>query len=616
MASSTFTHTWSPSFPWFSGSLATSSSEPSESGGLSVALPNTITLDGWTFPVEVREWRSGPQDTFRDTIVANSQPDDALFNAQGAWGRYSYSWHHGQGQAIADLGEGPNPFRYESAVGVEWHDKYQMTLENDTTLEHATATSGLVLCRSGAYVFVGDGTSTYRTTDLDTFTLMSGPGGTVQAMATDGTDLYVATSTKMVRFLGSNTTNTAWATPVTGNCTNVAFVADRVIVAIANSIYEVASTGALTLIKTHFQSAFRWTTIFNIGSRIYFGGFAGIRSELYTVTTDTSGNLVKSQEAAPLPIGELLRSGVSFAGAAVLCTSNGVRVAEVSGDGTLSYGPLLDEPGDVRCATADGASVYVGWSAIDGERSGVGRLVVDEEVAPLQPAYGVDVFEATVQAAVTGVVRAFDKTAFAVDGSGIWVSSATAYVGQGELNSGRITFGTVETKALVGISLVFAPLQTSESIEVYVYDDDGVIIGTGTASVAGSTEVDIDLNGERVSFCKVKVILSGPGTTTPTLYRWRIRGYPVPPMVLQWVLPLIVNQAVVVNAGNGQQMSMDIDAINTWIEGLAETRAYTILRVGTRSYRVRVDKFEWRPSKWSDDGALPVGQLIVQLVNA
>lgn len=605
-----------PTTPFYVGSASATAGGASETGGVTVCVPNTITLDGYTFPVELKEWRSGPQDTFRDQVVANDQPSDALFNARGAWARYQYSWHHGSGQQLRDLDELADPYRYLSGYGIAWHTKYQATLLPSTQLRQASAATGLVLCRSDAYVFFGAGTTLYRTTDLITWTAMTDPGGTIQALASDGTDLYVATSTKLVKYIGAATTSTAFATPVAGDCSNVAFMSNRLVVAAGNVLSEVAASGVLTTIKTHFQAAFRWTALFNIGSRMYVGGFAGSRSELHTVTTDSAGALVQSQEAAPLPVGEKLRGGISFSGAALLMTNNGVRFAQVSGDGTLTYGPLIEEPGDVLCAVADGRYVFTGWSTLESNKCGVARMIVDDEVAPLQPSYASDVFESAAIGAVSGVARLGGKTAFAVDGSGVWVESTGAYVGQGEIRSGRISFGTVEPKGLIGLTLEFAPLLAGEAFEATVYDENGVNIGVGAMSTPNETQLEIDLKGEMVPFVTVKVTVTGPGTTTPVLYRWRMRAYPVPPPVLQWVLPLIVGQQVTVNAGEGQTVSMDLDAMNTWIEDLWGERRYTLLRVGGRSYRVRVDNFEWRPAKWTDDGELPQGLLVVQLVDA
>jgi len=613
----TFGGTFAPASLFFYSTGVNPGSAPSETGGVTRNVPHTVTLDGYTFVLDLTRSEISAQDTFRDNVAADTEPNDSLFNARGAWGRYQYGFHHGAGQELADLSETADAFRFESSVGIRWDELYQATLQPSTTLARSAASSTPLLARSGDYVFMADGATLYRTSDLTTWTAMTAPGGTIQALDTDGTDLYVATTTVMVKYVGTGTTPTAFTTPVTGDCTNVAFCSGRLLLAKGNVLYEVSATGSLgTAIKTHFQPAFRWTTIFNIGSRIYVGGFAGARSELYTLTTTDVGALVLSQEAAPLPVGELLRTGVSYAGVVVLCTNNGVRVAEVSGDGTLTYGPLITEPGDVRCAVGDGRYAFVGWSVMDGSRSGVGRLVLDTDVLPLQPAYGTDVAEATTQANVTGVARLGGRTVFAVANSGAWVQNASTYVGQGELLSGRISFGTVEPKALIGVVATFNPLRLGEAVEVTVFDEYGVNIGTGTQATLDATTLEIDLGGETVPFCRVEIALTGPGTTTPTLLRWRLRAYPVPPAVQQFVLALVLREQQIVNDDRGQVLHYNINAMYDWFEQLWSNRRYALLRMGGREYRVRVENFKLTPTEWTQDGSLPQGNLIVQLVAA
>lgn len=606
-----------PSYPFFTGGAATTSG-PSETGGVSTCVPDTITLDGYTFSVDLKEWSSGAVDTFRDAVVTSEQPNDSLFNARGAWARYSFSWHHGAGQSLRDLDGDADAFRFRSSYGVDWATKYQAKMVRSTALGRSAASATPVLCRSDIYLFLSDGATLYRTSDLVTWTAMTAPGGNVQAMTTDGSDLYVATSTGVVKYVGTGTTPTAFATPVVIGTDSIAFCSGRMLVGQANALKELAAAGTyVSTIKTHFQAAFRWTTLFNIGSRIYVGGFAGSRSELYSLTADSGGTLVQSAEAAPLPMGEKLRTAVAFSGEAVLCTSAGVRFAQVSGDGALTYGPLITDPGDVQCAFADGRNVYTGWSSMDaGVRTGVAKYVIDEEVLPLQPAYGADVFESSAIAAVTGVARLLGRTVFAVASSGAWVESATGYVTQAVLRSGDITFGTVEPKALVSIKAVFLPLSTGESVSVQVFDEEGVLIGDGLTSTTGVSMLEVDLGGEQVVSAEVIVTLLGPGTSTPTLTQWRMRCYPIPPSVLQWTLPLIVKEEVVININEGIHESYELNDVHVWIEDLYRSRRLCVFRIGERAYDVRVDNFAFQADSWTRDGDGPQGILTVLLMAA
>jgi hypothetical protein len=493
--------------------------------------------------------------------------------------------------------------------------KFGLELQPALTRTRTLTSATPVLCRSGIYVFAGDGTTLYRTTDMVTWTAMSAPGGTIQAMTTDGTDLYVGTSTGMVKYVGAATTLTAFSTPVTGNVTNVAFVTNRLLAGIDNVLSEVGGTGALTTIYTHFQPAFRWTTIFNIGSRIYVGGFAGVRSELYTLgTLDTTGALYRAQEAAPFPIGELLRTAISYAGAVVLCTSRGVRLAQVGGDATLTYGPLIDDFGDVRCVTADAQYVYAGWSSYPNGGSGLGRLDLSKFVAPLQPAYATDV-ATSATGNVLGVVRLNNLTAFALGSDGVYVQTVGTFQLTGQVTTGRIYLGTVEPKGLVDINVQFDALAPDQSVQVRVTDSLGTLIASDIQTVVNATQLTVDLNGTQTTWCDVAIILNGPGTSTPRVDRWRLRAYPVQPPALQWLLPIRCGEVVRTADGEGMELSQDVALIRARIVGLWQTKRQVIFREGPFAYRVRVAKFEFQPLKWSDDGEALQGQLVVQLVS-
>jgi len=260
--------------------------------------------------------------------------------------------------------------------------------------------------------------------------------------------------------------------------------------------------------------------------------------------------------------------------------------------------------------------VFAGWySMADGTRSGVMRLAVDDEVAPLQPSYGNDVSESNTVGNVTGVARLGSKTAFAVAGSGAWTQAAT-FEGTGTLHSGQITFGTVEPKGLVTITANFTPLLAGQSVKLEVIDENAVLIATGIQSVGNAETLEVDIQGEQVVSCEVVVTLFGTAATTPTLYRWRMRSYPIPPPVFQWMLPLTVKETTVVNINEGQLLSHDIDDLHLWVEDLYASRRYCVLRVGDRSYRVRLENFEWRPDSWTGKGEGPQGTLVVQLVAA
>lgn len=579
--------------------------------------PRSVMLGGMIYPIDLRNYRHSSQETLREGAVTQAETSDALFNANGAWSRYRYTWHYGAGQRIADFGNQASEFRFNSSIGIDPWTQDQLSLLKDTVVAKALTTAGNQMCYSNGRLYLSDGTDLYYTTDLSSWIVATAPGGNILSMTTDGVDLYVATTTVMRKYANSApSTPVSFSTPVTGNCTLVSFVANRLLLAKDNVLYEVAAAGSLTTIKTHYQSSFFWTTVFAVGSRIYIGGYAGTRSELYTVTTDTTGSLVQSVEAAPLPTGELLRNGYAYAGTVLLCTSGGVRLAQVGGDGTLTYGPLLAAFGDVSCATFSGRFAWVGWTNHPSGGRGTARLALDTNVDLLQPAYASDIYETiTVSGSVTNLVRFLNKTCFIVDGVGLYTEAST-YVAEGTIDSGDMFFGTVENKALTAMSVVFDPLASGESVVASVYNDRATFIGSGLQSELSADHVEVTLDGQQVRHCMVTLALRSTGATSPTVFYWRLRAYPVPPAVLQWIVPLIIHSRVVVNGGMGQELTMDPMTEAARIRQWFETREQITYQEGSNAYRVRVDAFELQPSEWTDDGGFFQHTMVVRLVSA
>jgi hypothetical protein len=577
-------------------------------------LPHTVLLDGRTYTIDLTEYRHSSLQTLREGVVTSAEPSDALFNASGTWSRYRYSWHRGADQEISELDDTSDPFRFDRSRSINVWTKNELTLHRASTLSRSVSSGAPRLIGFNNYLYASDGATLYRSTGFGAWSTMTAPGGTVQAFATDGSDVFVATSTNLVKYVGAATTPTAYGTPVTGDVSNVAFVGNRLLIGIGSTLSSVAGSGALTTVRTHQQSAFRWTTIFAIGSRIYVGGFAGSRSELYTTTTDSSGNLVIAQDAAPFPEGELLRGGVSFAGGAVIYSNKGARLAQTAADGSLTYGPLLADLGDVQAACAEGQYVFTGWSLYDGATTaGTARLDLTTFVEALQPAYAADL-EANVAGAVTGVARLNGRLAYAVAGQGVFVESTTAYDTTGYLDSGKILFGTVERKRLSQMVVDFKPLTTGQSVTLTIYDEEGDAVYSLTESGVGLRQMIADLNAIDVISCRVRVDLASNGSDTPTVLKWVLRAYPVPPPSEQWIVPLIVHSRVTAGDGMGMELSLDLEDEFAHIQALWRDKTKVLFRVGDYVTRVRIDAFELRPNNWRDDGGWFEAILVVKLL--
>jgi hypothetical protein len=576
------------SFPFFTGEFA----DPR-------TIPYTVSLDGHDYSMNLEEYRHNGVARFRNGVVTSNEVNDGLLNPEGAWWRYRHSWHSGAGQEIDELDPDSIASRFEASRGIDVWDKYKACLLNDTSNKLTVAAAAVHMVSTATYVYVSDGTGVKRSADLTTWVAITGLTGTVQGMATDGTTAYIATTTDVYKVATAGVGATLVSTAGTADYSTIAFVSNRLIVASDNVIGELTTT-TFDAIYTHFQPAFRWTVIFGVGSRIYMGGYAGNRSELYTTTTTDAGAIALSAEAASFFSGELIESALSYGGAVILGTSEGIRFAQLGADATLTYGPLINDFGGAGAMAAQGRFVYVAVENFPGTGSGVVRLALDEFTAPLLPAYASDVFTEAVTDEVMAVARFDDKTLFAVTADAVYASNDTTYVTSGYIDSGDITFGTVEDKSVSQLRANFVALAANESITILATDETNATMGTKTASIDGQTTTTLDLAGDETNRTRVRFTLAGDGTTTPCLEQWRLRGYPIAPGVEEWLVPLIIHSRTVVNDSEGQVLAMDPWTETARIRDNWQTQNIVLYKEGDYAFRVRIDNFQIGAVEWRD----------------
>lgn len=595
---------FSPSFPYYTGTISTS-----------VPQPQSAFLAGADYPIDLTRFRNNGVPSIRENAVQSGEPADDILDPRGAWWRYRPTAHFGAGQEVADFGDEVDARRFWRSRGVDPWDEFCVKLHEDTEKVLTCSASVLPMIATDTLVYVGDGTGVKRSSDLSTWSSVTGLSGTVQSMDTDGTDVYVAT-TAGIYVVDPSGLGATLISPA-DDYQKVGFAANRLLAGADNVLGEITDpygTPAFDAIWTHFQAAFRWTAIFNVGSRIYAGGFAGNRSELYSIQTNDSGSLVRAQEAAPFAFGELLRGAVSYGGAIVLFTSLGVRFAQIGGDGSLTYGPLIAAGGDVRCATAEGSFAWFGWTDYPDSGAGLGRLALDRFVDTLQPAYASDIFTST-EAAVVSCVRFDDRTLFALDGDGVYASDPGVYVAEGWIETGRLYFGTVEPKKLTELVVVADAFDTNDGIAVSVTNESDVEVGSASVATASATGLVVDLDGVSVYTANVRFTLSSDGTSSPCLKFWRMRAYPVAPSTEEWIVPLIIKSHVVVGDGQGQVQSFDVHAEVERLKELWRNKTAIGFRIGDHAHRVRIDNFQIETHDWRDGSDYFEVIMIVNLIS-
>lgn len=390
----------------------------------------------------------------------------------GWWIRSQSSFHSGTGikfyetqrsYAAADS----RYTRFTDSRNVDVWTEGQVTLLKDTA-NMAGVSTGIYKAISGVStatdVVVGyiPGTTTMRSFQADgtvvTTYAPTGLGNILDgSVVTDGTRLFAADSDHI--YQGPlNAASSGWSEYYpTGGRTILAWVKQRLVAGITNSIYEMTSIAGTyvslpTPVYTHPNSSWVWTSIAEGGSAIYAAGYAGTTSAIYKFTLTSNGSmpvLTSGVIALQLPIGEYVKKIESYLGYLMIGTNKGVRVASISDtNGDLTYGPLIIEADNTGLDFAF-RDTYVWVTGSIGGYAGLYRINLAEEIDPLRFAYATDTYLDGVTGYATSVdfIGNTNQIAFTTSGSnGIAVQSTTTLAPSGYLTTGNIRYGTLEPK--------------------------------------------------------------------------------------------------------------------------------------------------------------------------
>ncbi len=241
------------------------------------------------------------------------------------------------------------------------------------------------------------------------------------------------------------------------------FTKERIVACINNKVFEISTTAAAlpTAVYTHPVDNFTYTSITSSGAAIYVTGYSGSQSNIQKFTLASNGTmptLTSAITAAEMPSGELIYKIYYYLGYMLIGTSKGVRVAAVSDDGSLAYGPLNFESEQPVYDFA-ARDKYV-WCATNVDGSpGTTRIDLGTQIAPLVFPYAWDTYyyPETENDRVTGryttacaFVNGTDRLAFTTNYNGtnghVYIESADRLVWEGYLQTGYIRYNTLEPK--------------------------------------------------------------------------------------------------------------------------------------------------------------------------
>jgi hypothetical protein len=379
------------------------------------------------------------------------------------------------------------------------------------------------------------------------------------ALTSDGSRYFAADNDKLHRGNIFGSTSDGHIYDLDGPVTTVAlrYAKQRLLAGVGRELYELDSNkGATagghslpTALYEHPNPSWIWSTISEGPAAFYVGGYAGSQSSLYKITLDTANanslgfpELNVPTVVVDLPEGEIINAFDVYLGTfGVLCTNKGVRVAVVSADGDISYGPLLV---DTECKSVTFRDKFAYVTTLQGTESGLIRIDLSQPAVPnsLVFAYAWDVYASgeTANPVSTDFLGNTDRVVFAVPGDGIWIESATSLVASGYLRTGYIRYNTLETKIY---KLLQARIDTSNggiSLQSVDYADNFYNIGSfAQGSVVPEVTVSYpqaaqEYLGFKFTFTRSSTdVLKGPLFTgyqlksLPAVPRQRLIQYPL-----------------------------------------------------------------------------------------
>ena len=575
--------------------------------GSSSLVPNTypIAIDGHPYqvvydPDAIGVWGVKFKDNALPFLRAQADqsnvPGEQSISPEQLWRRSQENWLSGSGQAMLDRkGSSNSAFnsidsRFSSSKGINPWKAYQLSLLNDTAIKRASANTGFQSVVCGTSVYLLDGASLYVSSDgaLAVWTAVTGLAGTIASIATDGTTVYVGTSTSLYTVVGTVATGYL-ATP--SAITLVAFVKGRIMTANGTALYNptgAIGAGVINAALMTKLTGWNWVGLAGGQSQIYAAGYSGNQSMIYRIgiladATTLSAPIV----AGELPSGEIIRSIYTYQGFVVLGSDLGVRFCSVNSDGSLTIGGLIPTPQPVYCFESQDRFIWYGLSNYDASSTGLGRMDLSTFTAPLVPAYASDLMASNASSPVQGAVRSvgtYNKVRiFTVDGYGLYSESAGVPVASGTLIPGNINYGISDPKVAVEVALKHEPL--NGTISMSLQTDNGILTPIGTSSVAGSATPNTNFlaNQSRGFQYALTITLTPAGNISPILTRWTLMVYPAPNRSNQHMVPISLKPDFVV--GN-ETLSMDIAAELLHLESLLKTQNVVTFQRGNQSFQV------------------------------
>jgi hypothetical protein len=573
---------------------------------LSTLVPDVFPLavDGRPYLIDQKagSFARGFEQRVRDSVDQSTAPGEAAINPGGLWRRGEVSWHYGAGQKYADTAESQD-YRFNTSKGVNVWTKGQLTLLNSTLLsKSSTATTSQMVAQDGRVYVSLNGDLFYSTNPYSTsatWTACTGePGGSCQAMATDGNDVYLAFPSDGVRKIDTS----ADAGLVSGtkyvnsndNYYMLGFAKNFMWGAYSSKLATISSGGSKTDHIVPDDTTFTWVGVATGQNAVYAAGYSGKKSLIYKITISSAGVLDAGVVALELPTGEVVSAISGYLGYILIGTDKGVRFCSTDSNSNLVAGQIIPTSGAVKKFTSDGKYSWFTWSNFDGTSTGLGRLDLSTFTAPNTPAYASDLMY-TSTADVLNLVTFDSKHCFVVSGVGVVAEDTANLVTSGYLESGRYRWGIPDRKFVARVDTRSTPLVGTIKTEMSLDGESYLTLGTWDSS--NDTENSFAGSDDKTIEAQFKFTLArATATTGPTMTRWTARAYAAPFRSEFFRIPLLLHKQLRVQ-NKDYYFNVD-EELGTLRSLIADPRIIT-LQLGDETVSVIIEDLEWVPVDWT-----------------
>ena len=445
------------------------------------------------------------------------------------------------------------------------------------------------------------------------------PGGTVTAMATDGTRMYVAFPSKGVHIIeaatpGTVSTDANRLVKTTDTYTMLGFAKNYMFGAYNYILRLIAASGSNSIVATPDDTAFTWVGVATGQNAVYAAGYAGQKSLIYKITIKADGTLDTGVVALELPTGEIVSTISGYLGFILIGTNKGVRYCSTDTQSNLVAGAIIPTSGTVNKFTSDDKYSWFTWSNYDGVSGGLGRLDLSVFTTANTPAFATDLMY-TSTADITTVVTFKNPTSgitnrvFGVSGVGIVAEDTANLVASGEIETGTWRWGIPDRKFVAKIDTRATPL--IGSITSYMKLDDGDYVEAGLWETQNDIENSFNGSDDRAIEASFKFVLTRSSINTatgPTLTRWMARAYVAPYRSQFFVVPILLHRSVRVR---DKEYYYDVEDHQNFFDDLIYSPRIITLQIGTSTHAVIVDDVAWESTDahgntWAFDGTLVV----------